>query len=89
MMTVEELVKQNELVVLWTSGDREVALKMAFMYTLSARGHKDPRLARSLPQIYRERLKLETLNEYTSEQDLIFNLKDQYGASYNAMKGLP
>jgi hypothetical protein len=27
----------SSLVVLWTSGDREVALKMAFMYTLNAR----------------------------------------------------
>lgn len=25
--------KPDELVVLWTSGDKEVALKMAFMYT--------------------------------------------------------
>jgi hypothetical protein len=27
----------EKLVVLWTSGDREVALKMAFMYTYNAR----------------------------------------------------
>lgn len=27
----------DRLVVLWTSGDREVALKMAFMYTLNAK----------------------------------------------------
>lgn len=27
----------NELVVLWTSGDRDVALKMAFMYTYNAK----------------------------------------------------
>lgn len=27
----------NKLVVLWTSGDREVALKMAFMYTYNAK----------------------------------------------------
>ena len=32
--------KPDELVVLWTSGDREVALKMAFMYTLNARRFK-------------------------------------------------
>jgi hypothetical protein len=29
--------EKKSLVVLWTSGDREVALKMVFMYTLNAR----------------------------------------------------
>ena len=29
--------KPNELVVLWTSGDREAALKMAFLYTLNSK----------------------------------------------------
>ena len=29
--------KPDELIVLWTSGDREVALKMAFMYTLNSK----------------------------------------------------
>lgn len=33
----QESAKPNELVVLWTSGDREVALKMAFMYTLNSK----------------------------------------------------
>jgi hypothetical protein len=28
---------KNTLVVLWTSGDREVALKMVFMYTVNAK----------------------------------------------------
>ena len=28
---------QTKLVVIWTSGDREVALKMVFMYTLNSR----------------------------------------------------
>ncbi len=28
---------KDKLVVLWTSGDREVALKMVFMYTLNAK----------------------------------------------------
>ena len=28
---------QDKLYVLWTSGDREVALKMALMYTLNAK----------------------------------------------------
>jgi hypothetical protein len=32
--------KPGELVVLWTSGDREEALKMAFMYTLNSRRFK-------------------------------------------------
>jgi len=30
----------DELVVLWTSGDREVALKMAFMYTFNSNRFK-------------------------------------------------
>lgn len=29
--------KKSELVVVWTSGDRDVALKMVFMYTLNAK----------------------------------------------------
>ena len=32
----EELKPEDKLVVLWTSGDREVALKMAFMYTYNS-----------------------------------------------------
>jgi len=32
--------KPDELVVLWTSGGREVALKMAFMYTLNSKRFK-------------------------------------------------
>jgi hypothetical protein len=32
--------KPEELVVVWTSGDREVALKMAFMYTFNSRRFK-------------------------------------------------
>lgn len=31
------LDNSDKLVVLWTSGDRDVALKMAFMYTLNAK----------------------------------------------------
>jgi len=31
------LKPQDKLVVLWTSGDREVALKMAFMYTYNSK----------------------------------------------------
>ena len=29
--------KPDKLMVLWTSGDRDVALKMVFMYTLNAK----------------------------------------------------
>lgn len=32
-----QLKPEEKLVVLWTSGDREVALKMAFMYTFNSR----------------------------------------------------
>jgi hypothetical protein len=32
--------KSDELVVLWTSGDREVALKMAFMYAFNCKRFK-------------------------------------------------
>jgi hypothetical protein len=32
--------RPDHLVVLWTSGDREVALKMAFMYTLNSKRFK-------------------------------------------------
>jgi hypothetical protein len=33
----EESAGPNEIVVLWTSGDREVALKMVFMYALNSK----------------------------------------------------
>lgn len=33
----EKPVDPGKLVVLWTSGDRDVALKMVFMYTLNAK----------------------------------------------------
>ena len=33
----KEIPAEEKLVVLWTSGDREVALKMVFMYTLNAK----------------------------------------------------
>jgi hypothetical protein len=36
----EKKAKPDELVVLWTSGDREVALKMAFMYTFNSKRFK-------------------------------------------------
>jgi len=32
--------KPDDLVILWTSGDREVALKMVFMYALNSRRFK-------------------------------------------------
>jgi len=36
MKTGEETVDEPGLVVLWTSGDKEVAMKMVFMYTRNA-----------------------------------------------------
>jgi hypothetical protein len=33
----KESAEPSELVVLWTSGDREVALKMVFMYALNSK----------------------------------------------------
>ena len=33
----EEIPAEEKLVVVWTSGDREVALKMVFMYTYNAK----------------------------------------------------
>ena len=35
-----ELANNEKLVILWTSGDREVALKMVFMYTLNSKKFK-------------------------------------------------
>jgi hypothetical protein len=32
-----EIPGNEKLVIVWTSGDREVALKMVFMYTLNAK----------------------------------------------------
>jgi len=36
----EKKTRPDELVVVWTSGDREAALKMAFMYTLNSKRFK-------------------------------------------------
>ena len=36
----KKISEPDELVVLWTSGDREVALKMAFMYTYNSKRFK-------------------------------------------------
>jgi len=36
MKTGEETAEESGLVILWTSGDKEVALKMVFMYTRNA-----------------------------------------------------
>jgi len=33
----EEIPGKEKMVIVWTSGDREVALKMVFMYTLNAK----------------------------------------------------
>lgn len=50
-------------------------------------GYQDAGLLEHLPQFYRERLKLTTLNEYTTDEELFFRLKDKYVAKYNSMKG--
>ena len=34
---MENVNKEDKLAVLWTSGDREVALKMVFMYTYNSK----------------------------------------------------
>jgi len=74
---IEKKIREN-------TGDNPFAKRIV---DILLNGFKDPKLDASLPQIYRERLKLETLNEYTTEQDLLFKLKDQYVSSYNSMKG--
>jgi hypothetical protein len=50
-------------------------------------GYKDIELQDHIPKIYLERFKLQTLNNYQTEEQLIFNLKDRYYANYNNMKG--
>lgn len=35
-----EISNKDKLVVVWTSGDKEVAMKMVFMYTLNAKKYK-------------------------------------------------
>ena len=35
----EQILDKEKLVVMWTSGEREVALKMVFMYTYNAKKH--------------------------------------------------
>lgn len=36
-MTETKIEKDDKLVVVWTSGDRDVAIKMVFMYTYNAK----------------------------------------------------
>lgn len=50
-------------------------------------GYKDPELERDLPELYRERLHLTSLNEYIDEWDLRLKLKDSYSATYYSWKG--
>jgi len=38
-METSEVPAGEKLVVIWTSGDREVAFKMVFMYTLNCKRH--------------------------------------------------
>lgn len=37
IMTETKIEKDDKLVVVWTSGDRDVAIKMVFMYTYNAK----------------------------------------------------
>lgn len=66
------------------SGDTPFAYRIV---DILLNGYQDPILIAHLPQVYRERLKLTTLNEYTTDEELIFRLKDKYKAKYNSMKG--
>jgi hypothetical protein len=79
----ENTVKpEDKLVVLWTSGDREVALKMAFMYTFNSRKYNwwdDITLV-----VWGPSAKL--LSEDKELQDYIKKIKDS-GVQLKACKG--
>jgi len=78
----KELKPEDKLVVLWTSGDREVALKMVFMYTFNARKYKwwdDITLV-----VWGPSAKL--LSEDKELQDYIKKIKDA-GVDLKACKG--
>jgi hypothetical protein len=70
----EKKTKPDELVVLWISGDREVALKMAFMYTFNSKrfrwGWKNVTLV-----VWGPSAKL--LTEDKELQEHIFNMKEK------------
>lgn len=73
---------EDKLVVLWTSGDREVALKMAFMYTFNSRKYEwwdDITLV-----VWGPSAKL--LSEDKELQDYIKKIKDS-GVQLKACKG--
>lgn len=50
-------------------------------------GYTNPKLEDALPEYYRDRLHLMTLGEFTDENALRTNLKNQYAPNYSDMKG--
>jgi len=78
----EKIKPEDKLVVLWTSGDREVALKMAFMYTFNSKKYnwwKDITLV-----VWGPSAKL--LSEDKELQDYIKKIKEA-GITLKACKG--
>ncbi len=78
----QQVENKDKLVVLWTSGDREVALKMAFMYTYNSKKFgwwKDITLV-----VWGPSAKL--LSEDKELQDYIKKMKDA-GITLKACKG--
>jgi hypothetical protein len=88
--TVDPSVASGRQLVLWTSGDREVALKMVFMYTLNckARGWmRDVRLlvwgpsAKLLAEDQELQAQLKSLKDAGVELYACKACADQYGVS--------
>ncbi len=50
-------------------------------------GYSNPKLEDTLPEYYRDRLHLTTLNEFPNETTLRAKLKNQYAPNYSDMKG--
>ena len=50
-------------------------------------GYSNPTLEDTLPEYYRDRLHLRTLNEFPDEETLRAQLKNQYAPNYSDMKG--
>ena len=79
---------KDKLVVIWTSGDREVAIKMVFMYVLNSRLHKwwdDITLiiwgpsTNLLSQDYELQEYLERIKEQGVTLEACINCTDMYG----------
>lgn len=64
--------------------NNEFAEKLANLFI---NGKVDPKLMKYLPNYYRERLNLKSLKEFTTENELVLRLKDQYMATYHNWKG--